>query len=68
MTQPTLVTAQQQELLRQALTDAVYYQDPPLNCSACDKLGQLCGECAAGLARARSYLALSRDLGIDEQE
>jgi hypothetical protein len=67
MTQPTLVTPQQQELLRQALTDAVYYQDPPLNCQACDKLGELCGECAIGLARARSYLALSRDLGIGEQ-
>jgi hypothetical protein len=56
----------QRELLRQALADAVYYQDPPLHCRACDALHGLCQECAAGLARARSYLALGRTLGLQE--
>jgi hypothetical protein len=56
----------QRELLRQALADAVYYWDPPLHCRACEELDELCQECAAGLARARSYLALGRTLGLQE--
>ena len=52
-------------LLGQALADAVYYQDPPAWCGACETLGGLCDDCAAGLARARAYLALGRELGID---
>jgi hypothetical protein len=66
MTPPTLVTREQRQALRRALADAVYYRDPPLNCHACETLDQLCDECSGDLARARSYLALSRDLGIDE--
>jgi hypothetical protein len=55
------------EILSQALTDAVYYRDPPVHCGACkgETQGRLCDDCAAGLARARSYLALSRELVID---
>jgi hypothetical protein len=68
MTTPTLVTREQREVLRHALADAVYYRDPPLHCHTCETLGRLCDECAASLTRARSYLALSRDLGIDEQQ
>jgi hypothetical protein len=68
MTAPALVTEDQRWVLRRALADAVYYRDPPLNCHACETLGGLCDECTAGLARARSYLALSRDLGIDDQQ
>jgi hypothetical protein len=55
----------QREVLRQALADAVYYQDPPVHCQTCQVLSRLCDQCAAGLDRARSYLALSRELGID---
>jgi hypothetical protein len=56
---------QQREVLRQALADAVYYRDPPVQCPACEVLDGLCAECAAGLARARSYLALGRELGVE---
>jgi hypothetical protein len=59
-----LVPDAHRELLRQALADAVYYRDPPLVCLACEALDGLCDPCAAGLARARAYLDLSRDLGI----
>jgi hypothetical protein len=62
------VPAAKHELLRQALADAVYYRDPPVQCPACDTCDMhdgLCDECAAGLARARAYLALSRDLGLE---
>jgi len=62
---PVPVPAAGQELLRQALADAVYYRDPPLTCAACDASEDLCADCAAGLKRARSYLALGRDLGLD---
>ena len=60
----SLVPDIQRELLRQALADAVYYRDPPLVCLACEALDVLCDPCAAGLARARAYLDLSRDLGM----
>jgi hypothetical protein len=55
----------QRDVLRQALADAVYYQDPPQQCAACEGGGGLCADCAARLARARAYLALGRDLGLD---
>lgn len=56
---------EQWEVLGQALADAVYYRDPPLCCPACEALGGLCAQCAARLARARSYLALGRELGVE---
>ncbi len=59
-------TAEQRKVLRQALADAEYYRDPPPTCPACPTLeDQLCEECAAGLARARAYLALSRAFGLE---
>jgi hypothetical protein len=59
------VAAAQREVLRQALQDAVYYRDPPVQCRACQVLDGLCDGCAAGLARARAYLALGRELGLE---
>jgi hypothetical protein len=61
------VAPEQREVLRQALADAVYYRDPPVRCLACQDPDQLCPECAAGLERARAYLALSRALGLAAQ-
>jgi hypothetical protein len=58
-------TAEQREVLSQALSDAVYYRDPPLTCPACQAADRLCDECAAGLARARAYLALSQAFGLE---
>jgi hypothetical protein len=55
----------QREVLRQALADAVYYRDPPAECPACQALNCLCADCAAGLARARAYLALGHELGVE---
>lgn len=55
----------QREVLGNALADAVYYRDPPVECSACDVQGELCDTCAAGLARACAYLALGRELGVE---
>jgi hypothetical protein len=65
---PGTITLQpeQREMLAQALADAVYYRDPPVHCHACEAENTLCDECAAGLARARAYLVLSRALGIHE--
>ena len=54
-----------QVVLRQALADAVYYRDPPVWCPACRVPDRLCEKCAAGLARARAYLAPSRALGLE---
>jgi hypothetical protein len=59
------VPPERREVLRQALADAVYYRDPPARCRACEDLDRLCDECAAGLARARTYLALGRELGLE---
>jgi len=59
------VPPEQREVLRQALADAVYYSDPPARCAACEAQDALCASCAAGLARARAYLALGRDLGME---
>jgi hypothetical protein len=55
----------QREVLRQALEDAVYYRDPPVQCGDCDAVDALCEGCAAGLARARAYLDLGRELGLE---
>ncbi len=55
----------QREVLRQALADAVYYRDPPAQCPACEVMHGLCADCAAGLARARAYLALGLQLGVE---
>jgi hypothetical protein len=59
------VAPEQRELLRQALEDAVYYRDPPVQCQACEELDGLCAECEAGLACARAYLDLGRELGLE---
>jgi hypothetical protein len=55
----------QREILRQALADAVYYRDPPLHCAACPSPDRLCDQCASGHERARAYLALSYELGLE---
>jgi hypothetical protein len=52
----------QEETLRQALADAVFYRDPPLHCADCETLGDLCRRCTVSLSRARAYLALSHEL------
>jgi hypothetical protein len=54
----------QQAVLAQALADAVCYRDPPVHCPVCPSPDTLCESCAAGLARARAYLALGRELGV----
>jgi hypothetical protein len=61
----SLLPVTQREVLRQALADAVYYRDPPLECQACGMRDGLCDQCAAALARARAYLDLGRALGIE---
>jgi hypothetical protein len=56
----------QREALAQALADAVNYRDPPVYCDACQSLQDaLCAQCAVMLARARSYLGLARELGVE---
>ena len=60
-----LILPEQREVLRQALSDALYYRDPPLECSSCEAHGELCDACAAELARARAYLAVARELGVE---
>jgi hypothetical protein len=56
----------QREALEQALADAVFYRDPPVYCDACDALQDaLCEQCAAMLARARAYVALGREMGVE---
>jgi hypothetical protein len=64
---PVILTAapSQREVLRQALSDAFYYRDPPLHCAACPSPDRLCDQCASGHERARAYLALSHELGLD---
>jgi hypothetical protein len=64
-----LIAAEQRDLLQQALADAVYYRDPPVNCETCpepnnpyETPGDLCDQCAAGFARASAYLDLGREL------
>jgi hypothetical protein len=64
-----LISAEQRDLLQQALADAVCYRDPPVNCETCpepsnpyETPGDLCNGCAAGFARASAYLNLGREL------
>ena len=66
MTDRRALLAPQREVLRQALADAVYYRDPPAECRACDERDGLCDACATGLSRGRAYLALGRELGVEE--
>jgi hypothetical protein len=62
----TLTAApEQREMLRLALADAVYYQDPPQECAACPSEDQLCDDCACRLKRALAYLELSKELGLE---
>lgn len=70
--QALLISAEQRNLLQQALADAVYYRDPPANCETCpepsnpyETPGDLCDGCAAGFARASAYLTLGR--GFEEK-
>src|ERR1700691_953126 len=67
MSDPVILTAAsaQREILRQALADAIYYRDPPLQCTACPSPDRLCDQCANGHERARAYLALSYELGLE---
>lgn len=55
-------------MLAQALADAVHYRDPPVRCPTCLTPDALCDQCAAGLARARSYLNLGSELGVPVPE
>jgi hypothetical protein len=52
-------------MLRLALADAVYYQDPPQECAACPSEDQLCDDCASRFTRALAYLELSKELGLE---
>jgi hypothetical protein len=63
---PANLTAapEQREMLRLALADAVYYQDPPQECAACPSEVQLCDDCAGRFKRALAYLELSKELGL----
>jgi len=64
---PAILTAasEQREILRLALADAVYYQDPPQECGACPSEDQLCDDCAGRFDRALAYLELSKKLGLE---
>jgi hypothetical protein len=55
----------QREILRLALADAVYYQDPPQECAACPSEDELCDDCASRFNRALAYLELSKELGLE---
>jgi hypothetical protein len=64
---PAILTAApgQREILRLALADAVYYQDPPQECAACPSEDELCDDCASRFNRALAYLELSKELGLE---
>jgi hypothetical protein len=59
-----VLTDDQRKVLCQAIADAVYYRDPPVQCSACSP-EDLCGECSDGFTRALSYLELRQTLGLE---
>jgi hypothetical protein len=61
-----LIPASRREVLYEALIEAMFYSDPPQDCPVCEAQDHLCETCAAGWTRARSYLALGRDLGIQK--
>jgi uncharacterized membrane protein len=58
------LSSKQRETLRQAMTDAVYFRDPPVQCANCPADG-LCTPCSQTLARARSYRELSKAIGLE---
>ena len=64
---PAILTAapEQREMLRRALADAVYYQDPPPECAACPSEDQLCDDCTGRFKRALAYLELGKELGLE---
>jgi len=64
---PAILAAapEQREMLRLALADAVYYQDPPQECAACPSEDQLCDDCAGRFKRALAYLELMKELGLE---
>ena len=47
-----------------ALSDAVFYRDPPLECGDCQAPYGLCEKCGTGVTRARAYRALTRAFGL----
>ena len=57
-------TFEQRELLSMALSDAVFYRDPPPTCDNCQAPYGLCEECGTGVTRARAYRALIRAFGL----
>ncbi len=57
-------TVEQRELLSMALSDAVFYRDPPPTCDDCQEPYGLCEECGTGVTRARAYRALTRAFGL----
>lgn len=57
-------TFEQRELLSMALSDAVFYRDPPPTCDKCQEPYGLCEECGTGITRARAYRALIRAFGL----
>jgi hypothetical protein len=57
-------TVEQRELLSMALSDAVFYRDPPLVCGDCQEPYGLCEGCGTGVTRARAYRALIRAFGL----
>jgi hypothetical protein len=59
-----LIPASRRELLYQAVIEAMFYADPPQDCPACEAQDNLCETCEADWTRARGYLTLGRDLGI----
>lgn len=62
------VSRDQYQLLENALSDAVYYRDPPVNCASCEALSdetKLCAECADRLAHSSAYLDLGNELGMN---
>jgi hypothetical protein len=61
------VSCEQYELLENALSDAIYYRDPPVNCASCEALNdetKLCEDCAERLAQSSAYLDLGNELGL----
>ncbi len=57
-------TFEQRELLSMALSDAVFYRDPPPTCGECQEPYGLCEKCGTGVTRARAYRALTRAFGL----
>ena len=58
------MTGDLRAILQQALQDAIYYRDPPLECPACETSPGLCSACAEGVAIGMRYLRTARELGL----